>query len=169
MYAALCRTISSEETMGLLDAFLNPNQEQSQGLLAMASQLLQAGGPSNRPVGFGQALGGGLQAYQGAMEQARHRKMQEEQFRMEQEQARQMAAMRGLQMQGLRDDLAIKGEQRKRMERIRTRLTDPAAASTVTPDAQQQAPQDYANVPNAPEWYTAFRAQQPGKVPSLPG
>jgi hypothetical protein len=94
--------------MGLLDAFLNPSQEQQQGLLAMASQLLQAGGPSTRPVSFGQALGGGLQAYQGAMEQARQRKLEEEQ-------ARQMAEMRALQMQSARGQLG--DAQREREQR----------------------------------------------------
>jgi hypothetical protein len=74
--------------MGLFDGLFNPQpavnaQKQStgllggldpetMGLLSMSAAMLQAGGPSRVPVGFGQALGGGLmagmQTYQGALD-----------------------------------------------------------------------------------------------------
>src|SRR4051812_34593605 len=39
-------------------------------LMATAAQLLAAGGPSNTPTSFGQALGGGIMAGQQAQSQA---------------------------------------------------------------------------------------------------
>jgi hypothetical protein len=68
------------------------NPEQTQGLLAAAAQMLQQSGPSRAPTSFGQIMGGGLSAYQGATEAARRRKLEEEQ-------AAQMAQMRAQQMQ----------------------------------------------------------------------
>lgn len=50
-----------------LEDYLTPemtNDIQQQGMLQAASALLQAGGPSARPVSLGQALGGALQAGQ---------------------------------------------------------------------------------------------------------
>lgn len=83
---------------GLLDRFANLDETQTQGLLAAASQMLQNSGPSRTPVGFGQIVGSGLEAYQGSTLAAKRRKMEEEQ-------AAQMAQMRALQMQGLQGDL----------------------------------------------------------------
>lgn len=48
-----------------LEEYLTPAQQQgiqNQAMLQAASALLQAGGPSTRPVSLGQALGGALQA-----------------------------------------------------------------------------------------------------------
>lgn len=84
--------------MGLLDQFGNMNEEQTQGLLAAASQMLQQSGPSRTPTGFGQVLGGGLEAFQGSMQAARKRKLMEAE-------AAQMAQYRGLQMNGMQGDL----------------------------------------------------------------
>ena len=84
--------------MGLLDQFSNLSPEQTQGLLAAAAQMLQQSGPSRTPTSFGQVIGGGLGAYQGATDAARQRKLQEEQ-------AAQAARMRELQMQGMQGDL----------------------------------------------------------------
>ena len=50
-----------------LEDYLTPemtNDIQQQGMLQAAAALLQAGGPSARPVSIGQALGGALQAGQ---------------------------------------------------------------------------------------------------------
>ena len=69
---------------------------QAQGLLAAASQILQASGPSFRPTSLGQILGGGMQAGQEAAQLARARELQfrgaeadlanQERARVEQEQ-----------------------------------------------------------------------------------
>lgn len=92
--------------MGLLDNLGNLSPEQTQGLLAAASQLLQAGGPSRMPTSFGQALGGGLAAFQGGMDAATQRKLQLEQ-------ARQASQLHGLQIQGLTGELQDKDISRK--------------------------------------------------------
>lgn len=67
-------------------------------MLAAAAQMLQASGPSRQPMGLGAILGGGMSTYLGAAEQARQRKMEEEQ-------AKQVAEMRALQMQELQGSL----------------------------------------------------------------
>lgn len=91
--------------MGLLDRFSNLDETQTQGLLAAASQMLQNSGPSRTPVGFGQILGSGLEAYQGSTLAAKRRKMEEEQ-------AKQMAAMRALQMQDMQGSLQDRSRNR---------------------------------------------------------
>jgi hypothetical protein len=56
-----------------LEEYLTPQQMQgiqNQSMLQAASALLQAGGPSARPVSLGQALGGALQAGQQGYSQA---------------------------------------------------------------------------------------------------
>lgn len=73
--------------------------EQNQGLLAAASQILQNSGPSRQPYTIGQALGTGIESYQGAMEFQRRRKLQEQE-------AAQMAQMRALQMRGIEGEIA---------------------------------------------------------------
>ena len=62
--------------MGLLDIFSTP--ESMQGLLAASGALLEAGGPSRTPVSFGQALGRGMNAGQGAYQDALKQKMLKE-------------------------------------------------------------------------------------------
>lgn len=84
--------------MGLLDKFGSLDDTQTQGLLAAASQMLQNSGPSRTPVGFGQIVGSGMEAYQGSTIAAKRRKAEEEQ-------AKQMAAMRALQMQEMQGGL----------------------------------------------------------------
>ena len=72
--------------MGFFDQFNNLSPEQNQGLLAAAAQMLQQSGPSRMPTSLGQILGGGLQAFQGAMTDAEKRKveklMQDQQIQM---------------------------------------------------------------------------------------
>jgi hypothetical protein len=91
--------------MGLFDQFANLNPEQTQGLLAAAAQLLQAGGPSRTPVGFGQALGAGLQGYQQGSDAYRTRQMQEQQ-------AAQIAKLTGLKISDAESDLANQEQMR---------------------------------------------------------
>ncbi len=64
-------TVTSGEQGGLLP--FSPHQ---QGLLALSGALLEAGGPSLMPTSFGQGVGRGLQAMQGAQERARQAAMQ---------------------------------------------------------------------------------------------
>ncbi|WBS00218.1 hypothetical protein OU994_18020 [Pseudoduganella sp. SL102] len=73
--------------------------EQNEGLLGMAAQMLQAGGPQRMPVSFGQGLGAGLQGFSQGKSEAERRKQ-------EQEQAAQIAEMRGLQIQNSRSEMA---------------------------------------------------------------
>jgi len=87
--------------MGLLDQFGSMSDDQQQGLLAAAAQMLQQSGPSTRPVGLGQILGGGMMAYQDGSTAARKRKLEEDA-------AKQSGLMHGLQIQGLQGDLADK-------------------------------------------------------------
>lgn len=87
--------------MGLLDQLSNLSPEQTQGLLAAASQFLQAGGPSRMPTSFGQALGGGIQGYQQGSAAYRKQKQDEED-------AAQAAQFNGLKIQGLTGELADK-------------------------------------------------------------
>jgi hypothetical protein len=56
-----------------LEGYITPEQQQAiqqQGMLQAAAALLSAGGPSERPVSIGQALGGALQAGQQGYQQA---------------------------------------------------------------------------------------------------
>ena len=87
--------------MGLLDSLTNMSPEQTQGLLGLASQMLQASGPSTRPVSFGQALGAGLEGYQAGSERERLRRIREQE-------AAQMAKYRGLQMQDIESEIAAR-------------------------------------------------------------
>lgn len=64
---------------GLLDIFKNISPEQNRGLLAAASHILQQSGPG-RPFTLGQAMGSGIEAFQGSVDQQRQRAMQD-QFR----------------------------------------------------------------------------------------
>lgn len=75
---------------------------QSQGLLAATAQILQGSGPSFRPTGLGQILGGGLQAYQQTEQQAREQG--------------QLQQMRGLQIQGAESDLEAQKLARQRAQ-----------------------------------------------------
>lgn len=87
--------------MGILDAFQglgNLTPEQSQGLLAFASQALQQSGPSRTPTSFGQILGGGLNAYQHSVTAAQKAKQ-------EQEQADQIKQLTGLKIKDATSDL----------------------------------------------------------------
>jgi hypothetical protein len=64
---------------GLLD-FLSGGADanQTQGLLAAAAQMLQQSGPSRTPTSIGQIVGGGINAYQGATQQAQQLQQQQQ-------------------------------------------------------------------------------------------
>ena len=145
--------------MGLLDQFMNMNPEQTQGLLAAASQILQQSGPSRTPTSFGQVLGGGIGAYQQSTAESQRRKQQEE------EQA-QMRQMRDLQMQNMRGDIAnqdmTRGAAQQNMareQRIRAQLMPQTGAP-----AQQGA----GMPPAAAQAMGSMPQQGSGAVPMMP-
>lgn len=102
--------------MGLLDG-MDFNNPQTQGLLAAASQMLQQSGPSRMPTGLGQILGGGLGAFNGGMQAAQQRKL-------EQDQIQQMAQLRGLQIQEAEGGLQERLRARKQAEELRQAYID---------------------------------------------
>lgn len=77
--------------MGLLGMFNDPKQA---GLMMAAAQMMAQSGPSNRPVGLGEILGGGMGAYMNTKNAMTQQQADEE----EREQQRQYRAM---QMQGV--------------------------------------------------------------------
>lgn len=93
--------------MALFDSLMNLTPDQNQGLLAAAAALLQAGGPSRTPTSFGQALGGGLQAFQQGLTDA-------EQRRLQREQQAQNARLLGLKIQDAESDVANQAAARQR-------------------------------------------------------
>ena len=118
--------------MGLLDRFTNMDETQTQGLLAAASQMLQQSGPSRTPQGFGQIVGGGMEAYQGATMAAKRRKMQEEQAALE-------TKMYGMKMQGMESDLAAEAGKRDYDARLTAHLGQMGGGAAS--GQPQQAPQ----------------------------
>lgn len=117
--------------MGLLDAFSNMGNlspDQTQGLLAAASQILQNSGPRSQ-TSFSQALGMGTDAYAGTMDALKRRKMQEDQAKMAMQ-------MHGLQVQDMQGNLADKQRTRDMQAKIRSAL-----AGNDTGSAQPSAPQ----------------------------
>lgn len=97
--------------MGIFDSLTNMNPEQTQGLLAFAANTLQ-GANTGRPMSFGGALGGGIQAYQQSMDAQRKKKIEEEQ-------AAQIAKLTGLKIQDAESDLTNQQAQRERAEGLR--------------------------------------------------
>jgi hypothetical protein len=101
---------------------LSPEQQaalRNQSMMAMATALLKAGGPSTQPQSFGQILGGALEAGQGAMQSGQTNAVQQMLLRQKLEEAK--------------------------MERdLRTRATDilsgKSSAAAVTPEAAINAP-----------------------------
>jgi hypothetical protein len=134
--------------MGLLDQFANLNPEQTQGLLAAASQILQQSGDPRRPFGIGQAMGAGIEAYQGSTEAARQRKLQEAQ-------QAQMAQMRGLQMQDMQGGLD---------DRARTRAQEQSIANAAR-GAFRTPEQMASSLPGGPT--NANAAQIPNMKPGF--
>jgi len=113
--------------MGLLDQF-RMNDEQNQGLLAAAAQVLQGAGDPTRPFGMGQALGVGISAFQGATEQAKRRKLQEDE-------AKQMRLLTGLKIRDAESDFKNQETAREEAERLRNFYVNygKGGAAPVTP------------------------------------
>lgn len=152
--------------MGLLDQFANLNPEQTQGLLAAASQILMQSGNTSRPMGIGQGVGTGIAAYQGATTDFRRRQQDEEQ-------GRQMGQLRGLQIQEAQGGLADHQRSRDEAERLRQfymkRNTDGTLALPQGPQAQAPAGATMASsMPGGPgsvktggpDWMQAFESGQ---------
>ena len=128
--------------MGLLDQFGSMSDDQQQGLLAAAAQMLQQSGPSTRPVGLGQILGGGMMAYQDGSTAARKRKLEEEA-------AKQSGLLRGLQIQEAQGGLADHDRARQQADALRQfYMQQRGGAPTGASDAGA-APQGMPAMPGA--------------------
>lgn len=129
--------------MGLLDQFSNLDENQTQGLLAAAAQMLQQSGPSRTPTSFGQIAGGGMMAYQSAMTEAKKRKQEEEQ-------QRQMAEMRTIQMRAaqgsLQDSEAARAQQAAIQAAARGSMQTPGMMAGAMPGGP--TPGNAAQIPN---------------------
>lgn len=101
--------------MGFFDSLTNMSPDQNQGLLALASSLLQSGGYSRVPVSTGQALGAGLQAFQQGIQSAEDRAYQQQ--------------LRSLQMEESR----MTAEDRKRKRELEQQIQSAALASVRDP------------------------------------
>lgn len=156
--------------MGLLDQFSNLNEEQTQGLLAAAAQMLQQSGPSRTPTGLGQILGGGMMAYQDGSAASRKRKLEEDA-------AKQSGLLRGLQIQEAQGGLADHGRARQQADDLRQFYIQQrlGKAPNAAPDAAV-APQMASAMPGGsdspkiggPDWMQAFQAGQLAPAPSAP-
>lgn len=96
--------------MGILDSLTNLSPEQTQGLLAFAANTLQNAN-TGRPMGFGGALGGGIQAYQQSMDAQRKSKA-------EQEREAQLQQLRALEIQSQTGGMQQQGMQRDQQAAI---------------------------------------------------
>lgn len=105
--------------MGILDSLTNMSPEQTQGLLAFAANTLQ-GANTGRPMSFGGALGGGIQAYQQSMDAQRKTKA-------EQEREAQLQQLRALEIQSQTGTMQQQGSMRDQQAAI-----DAAAQGSVT-------------------------------------
>jgi hypothetical protein len=76
---------------GFFDQLGNLSPDQTQGLLSAAAAMLQAGGPSTRPVGFGQALGAGIQGFQSGQQAAQDRAYEKQLRTLQMDEARMTA------------------------------------------------------------------------------
>jgi hypothetical protein len=104
--------------MGLFENLLNLSTDQTQGLLSAGAALLRAGGPSTRPVTFGQGLSEAIGAFQQTQQQARQFSQQE--------------LLRNLQIKGAEADLASQ----QRALAKQQRLDDAAKGAYRTAGAQ---------------------------------
>lgn len=120
---------------GIFDILGNLNPEQSNALLTFGSGLLQAGGPSLRPIGFGQAFGGALQQAQAAM-------AEQEQRRLQREAAKQQAQLMGLKIRDAESETANQERQRAeaaQVQKVLSGLYQPAPGSMAPTVANAQA------------------------------
>lgn len=125
--------------MAFFDQFGNLTPDQTQGLLAAASQILQQSGPSRTPTSLGQILGGGLQAYQQGVQGSQDRAYQSQ--------------LRGLNLQEVQDTAS----ERKRKRDLEQAINSAALASVRDPAAAALANGGGPTVANADAM-----AQSPG-------
>lgn len=131
---------------GFFDMF--GSDPKSQGMLAAAAQILQSSGPSFKPTGLGQILGGGLEAYQQTEQRAREQG--------------QIGQMRGLQIKGAESDLAAQELARQRAQELQN-LTK---SYQITRGAQQQ-PQQAAQAPQDRSGAAMFQGLLDGAAPAV--
>lgn len=117
--------------MAFFDQFGNLSPEQTQGLLAAASAMLQGGGNPRVPFGVGQALGAGIQGYQQGVQGAQDRASQQQ--------------LRALQLGELTESAA----ERKRKRELEQRIQDAALASVRDPSQMALAQGGGPTVANA--------------------
>jgi hypothetical protein len=131
---------------GFFDMF--GSDPKSQGMLAAAAQMLQSSGPSFKPTGLGQILGGGLEAYQQTEQRAREQG--------------QIGQMRGLQIKNAESDLAAQELARQRAQELQN-LTK---SYQITRGAQQQ-PQQAAQAPQDRSGAAMFQGLINGQAPAV--
>lgn len=157
--------------MGLLDGFSDPT---TQGLLGASAALFNAGGPSNRPTSFGQALGAGFQGFTNGADAERKRR---------QEAAMAEGAQKLQQLQIIAQTGTIEQQQVVRMQAAKIKADlmalsqgDGQAAPAPMPAAAAAQPQQAAPpiqpgpnspiLPNSqPEWARPQQQQQPMTQP----
>jgi len=131
---------------GFFDMF--GSDPKSQGMLAAAAQILQSSGPSFKPTGLGQILGGGLEAYQQTEQRAREQG--------------QIGQMRGLQIKNAESDLAAQELARQRAQEAQTLANSYRATRGV-----QQQPQQAAQAPQDRSGAAMFQGLLNGQAPAV--
>jgi hypothetical protein len=113
--------------MSIFDALQNMTPDQTQALLAASGQILQQSGDPSKPFGLGQAVGSGITAFQGSLNDAKRR-------RMEAEQQAQLQRIRAMQIRDAESDYT-------NQEALRARANALTAFRTkMGPQGMQQAP-----------------------------
>lgn len=155
--------------MGLLDQFTNTSDDQNMGLLSAGLGMMAASGPSRMPTNFGQIALTGLQGYQGSVDAAKKRKVEDEQ-------QRQLAQIRAMQIQEAQGGLDDHARARQQADLLRQFYMQQrlGQAPTATPDAAGAAgagamPLMASSMPGGPnspkvggpDWMQSFQAGQP--------
>jgi len=110
--------------MGFFDTLMNLNPEQSSALLNFGSGLLQSGGPSLQPIGFGQALGGAMQQAQKAMTEAEQRKLMRQAHE-------QQYKLNGVKLRDAESDFANQERQRQEAAQVQKVLSQLGTQATM--------------------------------------
>ena len=127
------------EASGMNDLLTAQQQEaiKRQSMLAMAAQLLQAGGPSSQRIGLGQALGQGVMAGQQAQEKGTTGAVNQMLLRQKLDEAKRAQAQREQMSRMLLGDGAVGGEG---MDAATQAINAPvAAAGPMGPTVQRAA------------------------------
>lgn len=122
--------------MGLLD--MTPDQ--ADAMMGLGMGLLSASGPSRAPVGFGQALAGGMQGFQQAQQYARQKKMQDDAVAMQQDRFSLEKSYKDLQEQQMRASLAQAERAQAAQDAFMKQF-----GTLMTPQPQQQPSFDPSN------------------------